>query len=130
MKLFEKNGGGGIHIDNPQRLISILFYVGGYTKIEGGEHRIWKTNNDKTNLKIFEEIKPKSNLLIAALQNNDAYHDVNPITLINGTRNAFYMAISSNVPIWKKVRRNKFNLRFNRNRVELSFLQKILSYFN
>ena len=58
-------------------------------KIEGGEHRIWKTNNDKTNLKIFEEIKPKSNLLIAALQNNDAYHDVNPITLINGTRNAF-----------------------------------------
>ena len=129
-KYGEKNGGGGIHIDNPQRLISILFYVGGYTKIEGGEHRIWKTNNDKTNLKIFEEIKPKSNLLIAALQNNDAYHDVNPITLINGTRNAFYMAISSNVPIWKKVRRNKFNLRFNRNRVELSFLQKIFSYFN
>ena len=37
-------GGSGIHIDNPQRLISILFYVGGYSSIECGQHRIWKKN--------------------------------------------------------------------------------------
>ena len=40
---YGKNSGGkGIHVDNPQRLISILFYLGGYKQINGGEHRVWK----------------------------------------------------------------------------------------
>tara|TARA_B100000989_G_C19468646_1_gene439603 strand:+ start:163 stop:1014 length:852 start_codon:yes stop_codon:yes gene_type:complete len=125
----KNNGGGGIHIDNPQRLISILFYVGGYSEIKGGEHRIWKKDSQNNTLEIHEEIKPKKNLLIAGLQNNLAFHDVNPITSVNGSRNAFYLAISSTVPIWKKVKSNKFNLKYNKNRVTPTFFQKIKKNF-
>ena len=120
----KNNGGGGIHIDNPQRLISILFYVGGYSEIEGGEHRIWKKDSRNNTLEIHEEIKPKKNLLIAGLQNNLAFHDVNPITSVKGSRNAFYLAISSTVPIWKKVKSNEFNSKYNKNRVTPTFFQK------
>jgi len=118
-----KTGGSGIHIDNPQRLISILFYVGGFSKIEGGEHRLWKVNDKK--VQIAKEIKPNSNLLIASLQNNISYHDVNPITEITGTRNAFYIAISCSNPIWKKIKVTEFNLKHNRNRCKLGFFNKI-----
>ena len=118
-----KTGGSGIHIDNPQRLISILFYVGGFSKIEGGEHRLWKVNDKK--VQIAKEIKPNPNLLIASLQNNISYHDVNPITEITGTRNAFYIAISCSNPIWKEIKVTEFNLKHNRNRCKLSFFNKI-----
>ena len=118
-----KTGGSGIHIDNPQRLISILFYAGGFSNIEGGEHRLWKVNGQK--IDIEKVIKPDSNLLIASLQNNISYHDVNPITEITGTRNAFYMAISCNNQIWEKVNVNDFNLKYNRNRCKLGFFGKI-----
>ncbi len=125
----KNNGGGGIHIDNPQRLISILFYVGGYNQINGGEHRIWRKSNDNNTLEIQETIKPEKNLLIAGLQNNLAFHDVNPIVSIEGTRNAFYLAISSNAPIWKRVKSDKFNLMYNKNRVKLNFVQKLKNLF-
>ena len=118
-----KTGGKGIHVDNPQRLISILFYAGGYSNIEGGEHRLWRVNDEK--IEIAKEIKPNANLLIASLQNNISYHDVNPITEITGTRNAFYIAISCNNPIWKNIKVNDFNLKYNRNRCKLGFLSKI-----
>ena len=118
-----KTGGSGIHIDNPQRLISILFYVGGFSKIEGGEHRLWKVNDKK--VQIAKEIKPNPYLLIASLQNNISYHDVNPITEITGTRNAFYIAISCSNPIWKKIKVTEFNLKHNRNRCKLGFFNKI-----
>ena len=43
----KNNGGGGIHIDNPQRLISILFYVGGFDKIKGGtETQDWMNKDE------------------------------------------------------------------------------------
>lgn len=125
----KNNGGGGIHIDNPQRLISILFYVGGYSEIKGGEHRIWKKNYQSNTLEIHEEIKPKKNLLVAGLQNNLAFHDVNPIISVNGSRNAFYLAISSTVPVWKKVKSNEFNSKYNKNRVTPTFFQKIKKKF-
>ena len=48
-----KTGGKGIHIDNPQRLISILFYAGGYSNIEGGEHRLWRVNDEKIEIVIW-----------------------------------------------------------------------------
>ena len=118
-----KTGGNGIHVDNPQRLISILFYVGGFSKIKGGEHRLWKFNNKK--VQIAKEFKPNSNLLIASLQTNISYHDVNPVTEITGTRNAFYIAISCSNSIWKKVKVNEFNLKHNRNRCKLNFFNKI-----
>ena len=107
------NGGKGIHVDNPQRLISIIFYLGGFTKIQGGEFRVWQKIDNK--MKIFETIKPKENLMIVGLQNNISFHDVNPLTEINGTRNTFYMAISSNVKIWKSLEDNSFNKKFNKN---------------
>ena len=119
-----KTGGNGIHVDNPQRLISILFYVGGFSKIKGGEHRLWKIDNEK--VQIAKEFKPNSNLLIASLQTNISYHDVNPVTEITGTRNAFYIAISCSNPIWKKVKVNEFNLRHNRNRCKLNFFNEII----
>ncbi len=118
-----KTGGKGIHVDNPQRLISILFYVGGFSKISGGEHRLWKKIDD--DIEVAKEINPDSNLLIASLQNNISFHDVNPIKEISGTRNAFYIAISCNNPIWKKVKVNDFNLKHNRNRCKSNIFTKI-----
>ena len=125
-----KTGGKGIHIDNPQRLISILFYLGGYKSIDGGDHRIWKVKNDDE-LEISKIIKPKPNLLIASLQNNVAFHDVYPIKKIDGSRNAFYIAISSSTKIWKDVKEISINKKFNKNRYKKkSLLDKVLSFFN
>lgn len=126
----KKTGGKGIHVDNPQRLISILIYFGGYKSIEGGELRIWKKYKDK--LTINNIIKPKPNVLVASVQSNISFHDVNPVTRINGTRNACYIAISSNNKIWKNIEYNNFNKRFHKNRVvsKLSFLKKIKIYLS
>ncbi len=116
IKGYGKNTGGkGIHVDNPQRLISILFYSGGYTKMVGGELRIWEKYSEE--LKISNIIKPKPNSLVASLQNNISFHDVNPVEDISGSRNAFYIAISANEPIWKKIENNKFNIKYHKNRV-------------
>ena len=101
------NGGKGVHVDNPQRLVSILFYVGGYSKINGGEFRVWRKDNNK--LKIDNSIKPLPNLMIASLQNNISFHDVNPVLEIEGSRNAFYIAISASSSIWKNIENNHFN---------------------
>ena len=122
-------GGRGPHIDNPQRLISILYYCGGFSKIEGGEHRIYEINKNKKDLNIFKTIYPKKNTLIASIQNNIAFHDVNPVTNIEGQRNAFYLAISSNLRIWKNLKRNRVNLLYNKNRYDFNFLDKLLSIF-
>ena len=116
-------GGKGIHIDNPQRLISMLFYAGGFEKMDGGEHRLWKKKDEE--IEINRIIKPEPNLLIASIQNNISFHDVNPITKIIGTRNAFYIAISCNSTIWKKIETSEFNLKYNRNRCKVSFFYKI-----
>lgn len=125
----KNNGGGGIHIDNPQRIISLLFYLGGYDHIDGGDHRIWKMSKNKYDLELYETIKPKKNLLIAGLQNNFAFHDVKPVQKISGSRNAFYMAVSSSVPVWKSVKNDNFNIKYNKNRVKLNFIQKLKKKF-
>ena len=117
-------GGKGPHIDNPQRLISILIYVGGYKNIEGGEHRIFEKKNNK--LEVFDKIKPIKNRAIASLQNNLAFHDVNPVQEIDGQRNAFYLAISSNTKIWKSCLNDEINIKFNKNRLEKNFFNKII----
>ena len=126
---YGKNSGGkGIHVDNPQRLISILFYLGGYNQIEGGEHRLWKKNNSG-DLEIHKIIKPEKNLIIAGLQNNLAFHDVNPVSSVEGARNAFYLAISCSVSVWKDVKSNNFNMKYNKNRVKLNICKKIKKFF-
>ena len=123
-------GGKGPHIDNPQRLISILFYCGGYKSIKGGEHRIYAKNDKLNDLKVEKSISPTRNKLIAAVQNNIAFHDVKPVTNIEGQRNAFYMAISANTKLWKNPKRNKINKRYNKNRYEKNLLDLILDKFN
>ena len=101
--------------------------MGGFSKIIGGEHRLWRVIDKK--IQIAKEINPESNLLIASLQNNISYHDVNPIKDISGTRNAFYIAISCSNPIWKKIKVNDFNLKHNRNRCKLNLFTKIKNKF-
>ena len=123
-------GGKGPHIDNPQRLISILFYCGGYKSIKGGEHRIYAKNDKLNDLKVEKSILPTRNKLIAAVQNNIAFHDVKPVIDIEGQRNAFYMAISANTKLWKNPKRNKLNKKYNKNRYEKSFLDLILDKLN
>ena len=71
---------------------------------------------------------PKPNLLLASIQNNVSFHDVNPIKEISGTRNAFYIAISCNNPIWKKIKVNNFNFKYNKNTIIVVFNQFINKY--
>tara|TARA_A100001015_G_scaffold45173_1_gene49769 strand:+ start:576 stop:1433 length:858 start_codon:yes stop_codon:yes gene_type:complete len=125
----KNTGGKGIHVDNPQRLISILLYFGGYKHIKGGELRIWKKVNDT--LEISNIIKPTPNSLVASLQSNISFHDVNPVTEIDGTRNACYIAISSNNKIWKNLEYNQFNKKFHKNRVKKnnSIFEKVINFF-
>jgi len=97
--------------------------VGGFSKIIGGEHRLWRVIDKK--IQIAKEINPESNLLIASLQNNISYHDVNPIKEISETFNAFYIAVSCSNPKRKKIKVNDFNLKHNRNRCKLDFFSRI-----
>ena len=121
-------GGKGIHVDNPQRLISILLYLGGYNHLEGGELRIWKKELNK--LEIANIIKPTPNRLVASLQTNLSFHDVNPVRKINGSRNACYIAISSCNKIWKDIENNEFNKKFHRNRITTnSIIERIKNFF-
>ena len=65
------------------------------------------------------------------MQNNEAFHGVNPVTDLIGQRNAFYLAISSTKKIWKSSKRNKLNIKYNKNRVEKSLIKKLfLKVFN
>jgi len=119
------SGGKGPHIDNPQRLISVLFFVGGFNSITGGEHRLYKKVSEDL---VIDKIYPvKKNFMIASLQNNVAFHDVNPIEKIDGKRNAYYMAISSSKKIWRDCNNSKINLRYNKNRIKKNLLEKTLS---
>lgn len=92
------NGGGGIHVDNLTRLVSILLYVDDNPSMVGGEHRMYRLDGAKP---IVEKVyAPKGNMLVASLQSNTALHDVNPITAIDGLRKAMYMAVSCSTELW------------------------------
>ena len=110
------NGGSGPHVDNPQRLISILIFFRGFSSIQGGEHRIYEKKDNK--LVVFESFEPKKNRLIASVQKNNSFHGVNPIKDISGQRNACYLAISCTKKIWKNCEQNSFNKKYNSNRYQ------------
>ena len=117
----KNDGGRGIHVDNPQRLICLLFFLGGHKKMIGGEHRVWKENYTTINtptMELVRSVTPDRNLLIGNVNSNKAYHDVNPITYIEGSRKAFFMAISASCKIWKSLEDNHFNRLYNRNRTQ------------
>ena len=88
------NGGMGVHIDNPQRIISGLLYFCDQDDMNGGEFDI--CNKDGS---LYQRINIRENLMILSEQNNEAWHKVNP--LISGERRYVYFALSSSVP-WRK----------------------------
>ena len=94
------NGGRGIHVDNPPRLVSILVFLNTPQFMDGGTHRLYGVRRSKPYLeKVYN---PVAGLLIASLQSNRAFHDVDAIKAIDGERRAFYMAISCSEPIWRR----------------------------
>jgi hypothetical protein len=127
------NGGRGIHIDNLPRLISILVFLNTPRAMVGGTHRLYGLRGSKPVLE--KAYPPRSGLLIASLQSNRAFHDVEPIAEIDGERRAFYMAVSCSEAIWKKEVHRKLSA-LNRNRYDppppsklMRKLQPLLSVF-
>ncbi len=94
------NGGRGIHIDNLPRLISILVFLNEPQSMVGGTHRLYGLR--RSNPVLQKVYHPTAGLLIASLQSNRAFHDVDPIVKIEGERRAFYMAVSCSEPIWRR----------------------------
>lgn len=94
-----ENGGGGVHVDNLTRLVSILLYIDDNPTMVGGEHRLYRLEKKKP---VIDKVYPaKGNLMVASLQSNIALHDVNPVTAIHGFRKAMYMAVSCSTEIWR-----------------------------
>jgi hypothetical protein len=110
-----QNGGRGVHIDNLPRLISILVFVNTPRFMLGGTHRLYGLRGSKPVLK--KVYRPVAGLLIASLQSNRAFHDVEPIEKIDGERRGFYMAVSCSRPIWKKEIDRKLSA-LNKNRYD------------
>ena len=99
---YGKNSGGrGIHIDNLPRLISIMVFLIRPSFNEGRSF-IASMGFMRANLYLKKIYRPIAGLLVASLQSNRAFHDVDPIVSIDGERRAFYIAISCSGPIWKK----------------------------
>jgi hypothetical protein len=125
------NGGGGVHIDNLPRLISILVFLNTPPSMVGGTHRLYGLRRGRPVL--AREYRPIAGLLVASLQSNRAFHDVDPIVQIDGKRRAFYMAVSCSQPIWRKESHRKLSA-LSRNRYDppprsrvVSKLQQLLS---
>lgn len=93
------NGGGGIHVDNLTRLVSILVYIDDNPDMVGGEHRLYRVENYTP---VVAQVYPaRGDFMVASLQSNRAFHDVNPVTAIKGVRKAMYMAVSCSAEIWR-----------------------------
>jgi hypothetical protein len=95
-----KGGGGGIHIDNRSRLFSMLLYFCHDNDFENGEFQVHDYAN---NFNVVQKIKPKHNLAIISIQNNHAYHSVNPVKNCKKPRYGLYISIYSNNNIWKTI---------------------------
>lgn len=115
------NGGHGIHTDNLTRLVSILVYIEENTSMVGGEHRLYKLDG-KTPV-VDKVYAPKPNLMIASLQSNRAFHDVNPITEIEGVRKGFYLAVSCSTAIWRPAK-ERWMQKLSRNRLKRSAIRR------
>lgn len=95
-----RNGGGGIHTDNWNRLISVVYYVNSDDSMIGGEHRMYRLENGLPRL--AREYAPRKGRMIASLQTNRSLHDVNPVTRIQGSRKAYYLAVSCSTRPWRE----------------------------
>ena len=115
------NGGRGVHVDNVTRLVSLLLYVDENPTMIGGEHRMYNVVDGKPVVAV--SYAPKPNLLVASLQSNRAYHDVNPITEIKGVRKALYMAISCSTRLWKPYANRRLE-KLSQNRYRAGLIEK------
>lgn len=110
-----QNGGRGVHVDNLPRLISILVFINTPRAMIGGSHRLYGLSRGKP---VLERVyRPMAGLLIASLQSNRAFHDVEPISEIVGERRAFYIAVSCSKAIWRKEVHRKLST-LNKNRYD------------
>lgn len=89
------NGGRGPHIDNPQRIISGLLYFTDQSTIEGGEFQFC----DKAGA-VQKTVDLKLNRAVLSVQDNDAWHMVNPLR--KGERRAVYFALSATKRMWSR----------------------------
>ncbi len=94
------NGGKGIHIDYPQRVVSILWYFSDQSEFEGGEFEFHRKRAGEFSL--IDRIPIRENMAIICLQDHNAWHAVNPVTklLADKPRIAAYIALSCSRPIW------------------------------
>jgi hypothetical protein len=121
------NGGRGVHIDNLPRLISILIFLNTPQSMVGGSHRLYELQGD---IPVVKKVyNPVSGLMIASLQSNRAFHDVEPIETIDGERRAFYMALSCSEPIWKKEIHRKLSV-LSKNRYDAPIMSKLQRLFS
>jgi hypothetical protein len=97
-----KNGGRGVHTDNVKRLFSCLLYLNEPDSMIGGEHRLYKMD-DNYEMHLKECYSVKQDFFIATLQNNTAFHDVNPILQIEGYRKAIYVGITCTNDLWAPI---------------------------
>jgi hypothetical protein len=119
------NDGRGIHTDNQKRLFSCLLYLKERYSMIGGEHSLYSMDeNYKMHLK--ECYTVKQDFFIATLQNNTAFHDVNPILEIDGYRKAIYIGITCTEELWAPIR-NKKHAKLTHNRqLPMSLFKRIL----
>ena len=74
----------------------------------GGRHRLYRLRENTPVVAIEHE--PVAGPMIASLQTNRAFHDVEPVVEIAGERRAFYMAVSCSQPIWRKETHRKLSV--------------------
>lgn len=91
------NGGRGVHIDMSHRLVSGLLYMTGQRDMVGGELQVWS----KPGGHMIREIETKPNRAVLSIQDETAWHRVNPIVSCKRPRIAFYFALSSSRPLWR-----------------------------
>lgn len=89
------NGGHGVHVDMPQRIISVLFYFSSQAGMEGGEFEIYQDPET-----LYDRIPISENMAIFSLQAKEAWHRVRPVTKVRGHRIAAYIALSCSQRIW------------------------------
>lgn len=90
-----ENGGRGLHIDNPQRIISGLLYFTDQRELDGGEFDVCDEDGC-----LYQRISLKENMAILSLQNEDAWHRVSP--LLSGERRAVYFALNASWRYWDR----------------------------
>lgn len=119
-----ENGGGGIHVDNLTRLVSILIYIDENPTMTGGEHRLYRLEGLEP---VIDKVyPPQPNFMVASLQSNMAFHDVNPVTAIEGFRKAMYLAVSCSAVIWRP-HRNLALQKLTKNRYRPSQAERVIS---